>query len=137
MPARRTILKARTLRRTMTPPELALWSVLRTRPGGSKFRRQHPLGPFVLDFYCATARLAIEVDSLVHEMGDNPDRDRGRDAWLKQQGVDVLRVAARDVLSDVEAVVIAIVQRCAIPLHQPAAGPPPHAARGEDRITDN
>ena len=67
-----TVAKARALRRVMSPPEARLWQVLRTRPEGLKFRRQHPVGPFVLDFYCADARLGIEVDGEVHGMGDNP-----------------------------------------------------------------
>ena len=132
MVVRATVVKARRLRRAMTKPEIALWDVLRTRPAGIKFRRQHPIGPFVLDFYCAAARLAIEVDGMAHEMGDNPARDERRDWWLAGQGVQVLRVAARDVLDDLEAVVVFILRRCAPPLHQPAAGPPPHAVHGED-----
>ncbi|WBH17293.1 endonuclease domain-containing protein [Sphingomonas radiodurans] len=132
MVERRTVVKARRLRRAMTLPEIALWDVLRARPAGIKFRRQHPIGPFVLDFYCASARLAIEVDGMAHEMGDNSARDARRDRWLAGQGVEVLRIAARDVLDDLEAVVVFVVQRCALPLHQPAAGPPPHAVHGED-----
>ena len=63
-----TVAMARSLRRTMSKPEACLWQVLRTRPAGLKFRRQHPLGPYVLDFYCPIARLGIEVDGRVHEM---------------------------------------------------------------------
>ena len=65
-------------------------------------------------------------------MGGNPERDARRDGWLANHGIGVVRFAARDVLTDVEAILIAIVQRCALPLHQPAAGPPPHAAHRED-----
>ncbi len=107
-----TVAMARSLRRTMSKPEACLWQVLRTRPAGLKFRRQHPLGPYVLDFYCPIARLGIEVDGRVHEMGDNIPRDRARDQWLEQQGVRVLRVAAADVLNDLDAVVRSIVATC-------------------------
>lgn len=132
MAKRATVLKARRLRRIMTKPEVALWDVLRTRPAGIKFRRQHPIGPFVLDFYCPASRLAIEVDGMAHEMGDNPERDARRDRWLQEQGVHVLRLAAGDVLADLDAVLSFLLRRCAPPLHQPSAGPPPHAAHGED-----
>ncbi|WP_347302954.1 endonuclease domain-containing protein [Croceibacterium sp. TMG7-5b_MA50] len=116
----------------MTKPELMLWGVLRTRPAGLKFRRQHPVGPFVLDFYCPACRIAVEVDGIVHDMGDNPARDIDRDSWLRQQGIEVIRIAAADILNDLDRVAGAIVRCCATPLHQPAAGPPPHAAHGED-----
>src|SRR4051794_27024263 len=59
---KKTVEKARRLRREMSRPEARLWPVLRTRPEGFKFRRQHPVGPYVLDFYRPGAKLAIEVD---------------------------------------------------------------------------
>src|SRR4051812_12744844 len=78
-----TVAKARALRRDMSPAEIALWQILRSRPVGLKFRHQHPAGPFVLDFYCAARKLVIEVDGVAHEMGDNPRRDERRDNWLR------------------------------------------------------
>ena len=132
MPSRATVTKARGLRRTMTPPEVKLWQYLRTQPDGVKFRRQHPIGLFVLDFYCPSASLAIEVDGMAHGMGDNPERDERRDAWLRDQDIVVLRVAAIDVMRDFEAVVRLILEACAFPLHHPAGGPPPHALHGEE-----
>lgn len=126
------VLNARRLRRAMTRPELALWHVLRDRPSGLKFRRQHPVGPYVLDFYCPARRLAVEVDGMAHDMGDHPTRDRRRDGWLAGQGIDVLRFRAGDVLGDLDAVLVAILRRCAPPLHRPAAGPPPRTQYGED-----
>ena len=69
----------------MTPPELALWMRLRRRaPGPPVFRRQHPFGPYVLDFYCAKAKLAVEADGQSHLMGDRPARDVRREAFLTQ-----------------------------------------------------
>lgn len=93
---------ARDLRSTMTPPETALWQALRR--SGLRFRRQYAAGPYVLDFYCAPARLAVEVDGEIHGRGDRPARDAARDAWLKEQGVRVLRYGARDVLSNTQGV---------------------------------
>jgi very-short-patch-repair endonuclease len=83
----------------MTLPEVALWRELRRRTlEGLKFRRQQPFGPYVLDFYCPSHRLAIEVDGWCHNQGDQPQRDERRDAWLASQGVRVLRLTASDVL---------------------------------------
>jgi very-short-patch-repair endonuclease len=125
-----TVKRARRLRRTMTAPEVILWHRLRRRPGGFKFRRQHPAGDFVLDFFCSEARLAIEVDGIAHEMGDGPARDEARDHWLQAREVATLRIPAgaiaRSAGEVVEWVVASCVERCN-PLHQPAAGPPPRA----------
>ena len=107
-----TVEKARALRRVMTPPEARLWQVLRTRPGGFKFRRQHPLGPFVLDFYCPSAKLAIEVDGIAHEMGANQQRDAARDQWLQDHGFRVLRIPAAEMKDDVEPVIRLIMLAC-------------------------
>jgi very-short-patch-repair endonuclease len=101
--------RARQLRREPTPPEYRLWQALRTRPAGLKFRRQHPFDRCTLDFFCPAVRLVVEVDGDGHSMGDNPERDARRDAWLRSQGLQVLRFDARDVMSDVDAVVLAIV----------------------------
>src|SRR5690606_9930280 len=76
-----------------------------------------------------------EVDGEAHDRGDRPDRDATRDAVLKDCGIDTMRIAARDVFGDLEATVAGIVQRAEerIPLHQPAAGPPPRQA-GEESL---
>lgn len=84
----------------MTPPEARIWARLRVRDTGISFRRQHPIGPYVLDFYCAKARLAIEVDGLIHTTEDHPERDEQRDAWLLEQGIATYRIAASDVMAD-------------------------------------
>jgi len=97
----------------MTLPEGMLWQVLRQRPEGFKFRRQHPIGRCVVDFYCPASRLVIELDGESHSMGDNPERDAHRNAWLRAQGLRVMRFAARDVINDLESVVAAILLACA------------------------
>lgn len=104
--------QARTLRKQMTPPELRLWTALRSRPGDFKFRRQHAAEPYVLDFFCAAASLAIEVDGEAHNMGDNPQRDDRRDQWLADQGILTLRFAATDIRDNLEGVVTQIVETC-------------------------
>ena len=104
------VLRARELRRAPTPPEYRLWQVLRQRPGELKFRHQHPLGPYTLDFYCPAARLVVEVDGDSHSMGDRPAHDAARDAWLRSRGLEVVRYDARDVMNALEAVVTDILR---------------------------
>jgi very-short-patch-repair endonuclease len=100
---------AQRLRREMSVPEARLWNRLRIRaPGKPVFRRQHPMGPYVLDFYCSKARLAIEIDGISHDMGDRPNRDVRRDAWLKGHGVTVVRVAAGDLTREIDEAADAI-----------------------------
>ena len=125
--SRNTVKRARGLRKALSLPEGLLWRALRARPGGFKFRRQHPAGPYVLDFFCAEVRLAIEVDGESHSFGDRPERDAERDEWLAGHEIVVLRIPAREVLQDEDAVVEHIVQTATsrIPLHHPADGPPP------------
>ena len=77
------------------------------------FRRQHPIGPFVLDFFCPKARLAVEIDGASHDMGDRPKRDLHRDAWLAAHGVNVVRIAAGEVMSGIDEVTDAIVRMAA------------------------
>jgi very-short-patch-repair endonuclease len=108
---KQTIENARRLRRALSPPEARLWSRLRARSAGTPvFRRQHPIGPYVLDFYCAKAQLAVEVDGISHDMGDRPQRDVVRDAWLEGQGLSVVRIPASEVMRDIDNVVDAIVR---------------------------
>jgi very-short-patch-repair endonuclease len=99
----------------MAPPERILWSRLRNRQlRGLKFRRQHPIGRCVADFFCEDAALVVEIDGEVH--ATRRQHDAARDAWLNAQGLRVLRVLASDVSKDVEAVLLAIlreVERCA------------------------
>jgi very-short-patch-repair endonuclease len=104
--------RARALRRNMSPPERRLWSALKLRPGGFKFRRQHPADGYVLDFFCFEAAVAIEVDGLVHELGDGPDRDVLRDAALSSRGIKTLRFRATDVRDELDAVATAIIEEC-------------------------
>lgn len=129
-----TVAKARRLRRDLSLPEGLLWRELRARPEGLKFRRQHPTGAYVIDFYCGDARLAIEIDGEAHGSGDRPVRDAARDAWFAQAGIKTLRIPAREVLTDLRAVVQGIIAACLerLPLHHPAGAPPPQGKLGEE-----
>ena len=124
--------RARRLRLAMTLPEVLLWQALRTRPEGLKFRRQHPVGGYVADFACLPARLLIEVDGGVHAHDAIANVDRLRQIDLESHGYDVLRIAARDVLNELDGVVQMIVAECLArtPLHHAPHGPPPRS--GED-----
>jgi very-short-patch-repair endonuclease len=128
--------RARKLRSEMTLPEGLLWRELRKRPEGLKFRRQHPAGIYVLDFYCAQARLAIEVDGRAHDGARAATADANRSHFLRSQGVATTRIPATAILDDIEAVVSRLVEICGsrieqmsevrrVPLYHPSDGPPP------------
>ncbi len=100
-----TMKRARAMRQTLSPPEAAIWSQIKgCKLDGLRFRRQHPVGPYILDFYCEQARLAVEIDGMGHGMGDRPARDARRDAWLLAQGVETLRLDAALVRGDLSPV---------------------------------
>ncbi len=103
MPDRESIERARRLRQEQSPPEAVLWSKLRDgRLAGLKFRRQHPVGPYIVDFFNPAARLVIEIDGRIHER--HPAKDRERDRWMKADGIRVLRIPAHEVSRDLDAV---------------------------------
>jgi len=94
------------------------------------FRKQHPIDPYVADFYCSAARLVVEVDGEAHNRADRPQRDDVRAAFLNERGYQLLRIPAEDVLKDPDGVAASIMAYAAKPLHHPSDGPPPRA--GED-----
>lgn len=96
----------------MSLPEVLLWNFLRKSPDGVHFRRQEGMGDYVLDFFCAKARVCIEIDGIAHDMGDRPERDRARDAWLAERGIQVVRFPASEVLKAPETVAEAILRLC-------------------------
>ena len=81
----------------MSLPEVILWDCLR---GQRLDGRQHAVGIYVLDFYCAAARLAVEVDGSQHDLPEQIAHDRRRDRWLAEQGIRVMRIAATDILDE-------------------------------------
>jgi very-short-patch-repair endonuclease len=120
----------------MSLPEVLLWQVLRKRPNGLKFRHQHPVGPYILDFYCDATELCVEVDGEAHERGNRPGRDAQRDIWLAEHGIKVMRVSARDVLGDLDGVVRGIVDATgsADPSTAFGGSPPLSLCSGEDLL---
>ncbi len=103
---------ARRLRRTMTDAERILWSKLRNRQlENQKFRRQHRLGPYVLDFYCPSKRLVIEVDGGQHYTHKGKLRDEKREEYLTKCGLIILRYSDKDILTNLNIVLQDILNR--------------------------
>jgi len=101
--------RARRLRKSMTEEELLLWSDLKSfRRHGLAFRRQAPIGPFVVDFLCRKAMLVVEVDGDHHGEDSQWDHDVERDEWLRGHGYSVLRFWNADIRADLDAVTEAI-----------------------------
>jgi very-short-patch-repair endonuclease len=98
--------RARTLRRRMSQAELTLWTGLRRNNLGVHFRRQHPEPPYTLDFYCAAARLCVEVDGAQHEF--EAARDARRDAVLAERGIAVWRAPATEVIHNADGVLLGV-----------------------------
>ena len=90
----------------MSLPEVLLWRELRKDTGGMHWRKQHPAGEYQLDFYSDAAKLCVEVDGESHGLGDRPHHDARRDVWLADRGVLTIRIAARDVLTNLEGVML-------------------------------
>ena len=122
-PTGHMIQRARQLRRDSSIPERLLWSRLRdARCGGLKFRRQRPVGPYVTDFFCASAGVVVELDGRSHD-----ERQVYDDKWqrfLEQQGFRVLRFSNDRLLQDLDGVVEAIATAC-LPSPGPAGHPLP------------
>ncbi len=100
---------ARHFRKELTPPEARLWARLKGKTDGLHFRRQHPIGPYIVDFYCAKANLIVEIDGNIHDVLNIAERDERRDAWLKAFGLEILRIPARDIMADPDEVATGII----------------------------
>ena len=140
--------RARAMRKAMTEPEVMLWSRLRGRtPDKATFRRQHPFGRIIFDFYCPSARLAVEVDGRAHWDEHAQAKDEARDRWLAAQGIQVLRIPASRIYHDLAGVTDGVLLRAQALIEAERSGlrlapsttrsslrsacsPPPAAARG-------
>ena len=103
----RSLNRARRLRRVGTDAERMMWRVLRDRQLGVKFRRQHPLGPYIVDFFCEEHCLVIEIDGGQH----GPEVDRARTEFLESHGMQVMRFWNNEVRENMEGVVTTIEER--------------------------
>jgi very-short-patch-repair endonuclease len=112
---------AQDLRRRATPSEEVLWHALRAKQvGGRRFRRQQPIGPFVVDFFCPSARLVVEVDGAIHD--STVEADRQRQAAIEGLGLRFLRVTVAEVENELPAVVDRIKDAIAVTTPLPLYG---------------
>jgi len=103
--------RARQLRRHATRPEKILWLALRNdQMVGHSFRRQHPIGPYILDFYCPYAKIAVELDGDQHATPEARACDARRTQFLRTKGISVMRFANRDLKENLDGVLEAIVR---------------------------
>ena len=93
---------ARDFRHPLTPAESKVWSRVRNRGLGFKIRRQQPIWRFIADFYCAEARLVIQIDGDTHTEPDQEEYDAARTEWLKDRGNKVIRIMNADVHRNLE-----------------------------------
>jgi very-short-patch-repair endonuclease len=121
--------RARQLRKSMTDAELALWARLRRRQvHGHKFRRQHPLGGYIVDFVCLDEKLVVEVDGGQHD--EQREEDARRTRCIEQKGFRVMRFWNHQVLGELDAVTEAIAEALSPPPATPTARRPPPAGGG-------
>ena len=107
---RQLVERARKARREMPLPEGLLWRELRKRPDGVKFRKLHPGGFYVLDFFCSEAKLCVEVDGEAHNRGDQPEFDFKRSEWLRLHDIETLRMPAAEILRNLDGAVAHILE---------------------------
>jgi len=97
--------RRRELRRNQTNAERALWAKVRNKQFfGIRFFRQYSIGPYIVDFYCPTVKLAVELDGGQHSRSDNREYDTIRSEYLRTQGIDVMRFWDNEVLLDIQSV---------------------------------
>ena len=111
--------RRRELRHNQSDAERTLWAKVRNKQFlGMKFFRQYSIGPYILDFYCPTVKLAVELDGGQHNESDNRDHDVTRSDYLKAQGIDVIRFWNNEVLFDIQSVLSKLALKVT-PLHPP------------------
>jgi len=103
--------QARRMRKDPTQAEALLWEKLRKRRlGGLKFRRQHIINPFIVDFYCPAAKFVIEVDGSVHK--HQKEYDRVREEYLEELGYKIVRFRNEEVIENIEMVLAGVYNTC-------------------------
>jgi very-short-patch-repair endonuclease len=116
--------RARGMRHEPAPAEQKLWWCLRShRLNGFQFRRQHPVRGYIADFYCAAAKLVVELDGESHE--DRADYDERRTAALREEGLHVIRFVNTDVFENLDGVLEAILEACEARAGWARKNPPP------------
>jgi very-short-patch-repair endonuclease len=121
--------RAKELRQRMTRAETLVWRYLKAgRLNGLSFRRQTPMGEYIVDFVCHTARIVVEVDGETHDFAARIHHDRRRDAWFASRGYVVLRFTNDDVMRGLEGVLLTIAEAARAEPH-PLPNPPPQGGR--------
>ena len=122
----------RALRGNATLDECLLWNALKCRQlGGLKFRRQQSIGPYVVDFYCSSERLIVEVDGSSHDSESANEKDAFRGNYLQRAGFRILRFQGRDVRENLEGVLAEIANALTAPPRRAEPATPPRG--GGDR----
>ncbi|MBK8087447.1 MAG: endonuclease domain-containing protein [Chitinophagaceae bacterium] len=96
---------ARELRSQQTHAETILWEYLKTKPSGYKFRRQHPIGIYIVDFYCHKLKLVIEADGSIHNVKEVKEHDKERQIALEENNIKVIRFTNADILNEMKTVI--------------------------------
>jgi very-short-patch-repair endonuclease len=121
---KRNITLKRKLRLEMTPAEKKLWLQLRAKQlSGFKFRRQHGIGPYIVDFYCPQKNLVIEVDGDIHAQKEQIARDKEKESYLKELGLQIIRYQNDDVLTNLKGVMEDLFKQVNIPTLPPFTPP--------------
>ncbi|HKL07657.1 MAG TPA: endonuclease domain-containing protein [Bacteroidales bacterium] len=107
--------RAKVLRNHMTDSEQLLWNKLKDNQlNGIKFRRQHPISQFIVDFYCHQKKLVVELDGGIHQRNTQQERDMGRQFMLEELGLTVIRFKNEDIKKDISIVISRILEYCSI-----------------------
>lgn len=127
-------LRARELRWNMTNAERKLWWMLRRKQlAGFRFRRQATLGPYIADFFCAKAKLVVELDGATHTSDAQIVHDERRTRWIVTHGLRIVRFTNREVFEGADRVADAIYLAASAPFAALERGTFPHASRGEGK----
>ena len=122
------------LRKNITEPEKILWQKIRNKSLGTKFRRQHGIGRYIVDFYCQEFSLVIELDGDSHFTEEAQDYDRQRDLFMQSLGIETLRFTYQDVMKNIEGVLLIVLEK--INLKKTPPQPSPYQGRELDRRSD-
>jgi very-short-patch-repair endonuclease len=113
--------KRRVLRNEPTQAETLLWNLLKNKQvGGYKFRRQYSVEPYIIDFYCPSLKLAIEVDGPIHQVNDQPEYDRERQQYIETFGIQFLRFTNEEVYRNIDLVLNVIAQTTVLRSTEPS-----------------
>ena len=129
--SQKIVIEARQHRKKPTLTEQKLWEALRSRRlAGLKFRRQHPYDRYILDFFCVSHQLAVEIDGGIHQHPEQKKHDEERTAYLQSQGITVLRFKNEDVVENLERVLEEIVNSTSPTPHPPPSPEAKHSGEG-------